>query len=135
MSSDTSSAYSGSDTMQSVPSGTDEVDLSGLHESVVDSDEEDLAESIDSLTLRDTVRDCLEKDPADRSDEDIEIILEFTHSLEAFADMSLAVRRVIYFIFILITVNHLADLLFTGDVLRHGVRCGRQGGDYRDERP
>ena len=93
MSSDTSSAYSGSDTMQSVPSGTEEVDLSGLHESVVDSDEEDLAESIDSLTLRDTVRDCLEKDPADRSDEDIEIILEFTHSLEAFADMSLAVRR------------------------------------------
>lgn len=49
-SSDTSSAYSGSDTMHSVQSSLDaeEVDLSGLVESVVDSDEdEDLAESID----------------------------------------------------------------------------------------
>ena len=43
-SSDSSSAYSGSDTMQSsVPSSVDveEVDLSGLLESVVDSDEEE----------------------------------------------------------------------------------------------
>lgn len=49
-SSDTSSAYSGSDTMTSVHSSSldaDEVDLSGLVESVVDSDEEDLAESMD----------------------------------------------------------------------------------------
>jgi len=49
-SSDTSSAYSGSDTMASVQSSldADEVDLSGLIESIVDSDEEeDLAESMD----------------------------------------------------------------------------------------
>lgn len=51
-SSDTSSAYSGSDTMTSVQSSldadADEVDLSGLVESIVDSDEEeDLAESMD----------------------------------------------------------------------------------------
>ena len=45
----------------------------GLHESHVDSDEEDLAESIGSFTLRDTVRDCLEKDPTDRTAEDIEV--------------------------------------------------------------
>ena len=47
--SDTSSAYSGSDTMcHSVHSlDHDDVDLSGLMESVVDSDEEDLAESIE----------------------------------------------------------------------------------------
>jgi Rap guanine nucleotide exchange factor 2 len=43
----------------------------------VDSDEEDLAESIGSFTLRDTVRDCLEKDPADRTDEDIEVSKSF----------------------------------------------------------
>lgn len=53
-SSDTSSAYSGSDTMQSVHSSSledQEVDLSGLIESVVDTDEEeDLAESIDVST-------------------------------------------------------------------------------------
>ena len=78
--------------MHSLQSGQDEVDLSGLHESVVDSDEEDLAESIGSFTLRDAVRDCLEKDPADRQEEDIEILMEFTHTLEAFADMTQAVR-------------------------------------------
>nr|CAD7257644.1 unnamed protein product [Timema shepardi] len=95
-SSDTSSAYSGSDTMASVQSSldADEVDLSGLIESVVDSDEEeDLAESIDSLTVRDTVRDCLEKDPVDRNEDDIEILLEFTQQLKAFTNMTLAVRR------------------------------------------
>ena len=90
--SDTSSLYSGSDTMHSLPSGQEEMDLSGLHESVVDSDEEDCVESIGSFTLRDAVRDCLEKDPSDRSKEDIEILMEFTHTLEAFSDMTHAVR-------------------------------------------
>ncbi|XP_048513096.1 rap guanine nucleotide exchange factor 6-like isoform X4 [Athalia rosae] len=97
-SSDTSSAYSGSDTMTSVPGSldadTDELDLSGLVESIVDSDEEeDLAESMDSLTVRDTMRDCLEKDPAERTADDIEILLEFTQHLKAFTNMTLAVRR------------------------------------------
>ena len=49
-SSDTSSAYSGSGTMTSIHSSSldqEEVDLSGLVESVVDSDEDDLAESMD----------------------------------------------------------------------------------------
>lgn len=55
-SSDTSSAYSGSDTMTSVQSSldadADEVDLSGLVESIVDSDEEeDLAESMDVRSI------------------------------------------------------------------------------------
>ncbi|GIY80976.1 putative rap guanine nucleotide exchange factor [Caerostris extrusa] len=63
--SDTSSAYSGSDTMQSVQSVSldeQDVDLSGLVESIVDSDEEEeLTESMESLTVRDTVRECLEK--------------------------------------------------------------------------
>jgi len=34
----------------------------------------------------------LEKDPADRTPEDIEILMEFTHTLEAFAGMTQAVR-------------------------------------------
>ncbi|EFX70422.1 hypothetical protein DAPPUDRAFT_328339 [Daphnia pulex] len=92
--SDTSSAYSGSDTMHSSVPSSDQVDLTGLMESIVDSDEEeDLAESIDSLTVRDTVRECLEKDPSDRTDDDIEILLEFTQHLRAFANMTLSVRR------------------------------------------
>ncbi|PSN46583.1 hypothetical protein C0J52_13859 [Blattella germanica] len=95
-SSDTSSAYSGSDTMASVQSSLDqdEVDLSGLIESTVDSDEEeDLADSMDSLTVRDTIRECLEKDPSERSEDDVETLLEFTQHLKAFTNMTLAVRR------------------------------------------
>ena len=61
------------------------------HESEIDSDEEDLGESIESF--RDAVRDCLETDPAARSEEDIEILMEFTHTLEAFSAMTHAVRR------------------------------------------
>ncbi|KAK7067439.1 Rap guanine nucleotide exchange factor 2, partial [Halocaridina rubra] len=94
--SDTSSAYSGSDTMcHSLHSSLepDDVDLSGLTESAVDSDEEDLAESMESLAVRDQVRECLEKDPSERTDDDIEILLEFTQRLQAFSNMTLAVRR------------------------------------------
>jgi len=92
-SSDSSSAYSGSCDMQSSLE-VEEVDLTGLMESVVDSDEEeDLSESMGNLTVRDAVRDCLEKDPSDRTEEDIEILLEFTQHLKAFTNMTLSVRR------------------------------------------
>ncbi len=43
--------------------------------------------------MRDTVRECLEKDPSDRTDDDIEILLEFTQHLRAFSNMTLSVRR------------------------------------------
>lgn len=43
--------------------------------------------------MRDTVRECLEKDPVERTEEDIEILLEFTQHLKAFTNMTLAVRR------------------------------------------
>ncbi|KAJ8934803.1 hypothetical protein NQ318_015234 [Aromia moschata] len=95
-SSDTSSAYSGSDTMASTHSELDgdELDLTGLVESIVDSDEEDdLVESMDSLTVRDRVRDCLEKEPTERTEDDIEALLEFTQHLKAFTNMTLAVRK------------------------------------------
>jgi Rap guanine nucleotide exchange factor 2 len=39
------------------------------------------------------VRDCLEKDPADRTPEDIDTLLEFTQTLPAFNNMTLATRR------------------------------------------
>lgn len=54
-SSDTSSAYSGSDTMASVYGSSldgEEIDFSGLVESTVDSDEEDLAESMDVSCIK-----------------------------------------------------------------------------------
>lgn len=43
--------------------------------------------------MRDTVRECLEKDPSDRTEDDIETLLEFTKNLQAFTNMTLAVRR------------------------------------------
>lgn len=45
------------------------------------------------LTVRDTYRECLEKDPNDRMEEDIETLLEFMQHLPAFANMTLSVRR------------------------------------------
>ncbi|XP_043208964.1 rap guanine nucleotide exchange factor 6-like, partial [Amphibalanus amphitrite] len=97
-SSDTSSAYSGSDTMQSLQSSIDpaeDVDLTGLIESTVDSDEdeEDLMATMDSINPRDAVRECLETDPANRTEDDVEILLEFTQHLRAFSNMTLSVRR------------------------------------------
>ncbi|XP_011499860.1 PREDICTED: rap guanine nucleotide exchange factor 2-like isoform X5 [Ceratosolen solmsi marchali] len=117
-SSDTSSAYSGSDTMTSVQSSLDadpdEVDLSGLVESIVDSDEEeDLAESMDSLTVRDTVRECLEKDPVERTEDDIEVLLEFTQHLKAFTNMTLAVRRALCAVMVFAVVERAGMVVLT----------------------
>nr|XP_046180551.1 rap guanine nucleotide exchange factor 2-like isoform X13 [Oncorhynchus gorbuscha] len=74
-----------------------DMDLSGLPETAVDSeeddDEEDMERASDPLMSRDVVRDCLEKDPMDRTDDDIEQLLEFMHQLPAFANMTMSVRR------------------------------------------
>lgn len=48
---------------------------------------------LQSLTVRDTVRECLEKDPSERTEDDVETLLEFTQHLKAFTNMTLAVRR------------------------------------------
>ena len=117
-SSDSSSAYSGSDTMHSMQSSGDveEVDLTGLMESVVDSDEEeeeDLAESMGNLTVRDAVRDCLEKDPSDRNEEDVEILLEFTQHLKAFTNMTLSVRRALVATMVFAVVEKSSTIVMT----------------------
>lgn len=39
------------------------------------------------------MRECLEKEPSERTDDDIETLLEFTQQLKAFTNMTLAVRR------------------------------------------
>lgn len=61
---------------QATESDLGDVDLSGLPEAPVDSEEEeeedeDLERASDGLLGRDLVRECLEKDPADRNDDDI----------------------------------------------------------------
>ncbi|XP_040827169.1 rap guanine nucleotide exchange factor 6 isoform X7 [Ochotona curzoniae] len=74
-----------------------DVDLTRLPEGPVDSeDEEEEDEEIDRtdpLHGRDVVRECLEKEPADKTDDDIEQLLEFMHQLPAFANMTMSVRR------------------------------------------
>ncbi|XP_005105136.2 rap guanine nucleotide exchange factor 2 isoform X2 [Aplysia californica] len=96
--SDTSSAYSGSDVMHTSlddPEAPD-VDLSGLAESMVDSDDEEgYAESTESFTIRDAERDCLEKEPSERTEEDIQILLNFTQHLKAFSNMTEHTRRLL----------------------------------------
>uniref|UniRef100_A0AAX7T813 Rap guanine nucleotide exchange factor (GEF) 6 n=1 Tax=Astatotilapia calliptera TaxID=8154 RepID=A0AAX7T813_ASTCA len=69
-----------------------------MNEAAVDSEEEeeedeDLERASDTLLGRDLVRECLEKDPVDRNDDDIEQLLEFMHQLPAFANMTMSVRR------------------------------------------
>ncbi|XP_054481228.1 LOW QUALITY PROTEIN: rap guanine nucleotide exchange factor 6 [Anoplopoma fimbria] len=87
-----------SDIYQATESELGDVDLSGLPEAAVDSEEEeeedeDLERASDTLLGRDLVRECLEKDPADRNDDDIEQLLEFMHQLPAFTNMTMSVRR------------------------------------------
>lgn len=62
--------------VQATESELGDVDLSGLPEAAVDSEEEeeedeDLERASDTLLGRDLVRECLEKEPADRNDDDI----------------------------------------------------------------
>eukprot|EP00096_Caligus_rogercresseyi_P009497 TRINITY_DN3238_c0_g2_i1.p1 TRINITY_DN3238_c0_g2~~TRINITY_DN3238_c0_g2_i1.p1 ORF type:complete len:1352 (+),score=489.49 TRINITY_DN3238_c0_g2_i1:114-4058(+) len=117
--SDSSSAYSGSDTMlQSV----EEMDLSGLLESVVDSDVEEEEEDEDDeeessvespLVVRDAVRDCLEKDPSDRGEEDVEVLLEFTQHLKAFTNMTMSVRRALVSTMVFAVVEKAGTVVMT----------------------
>lgn len=61
--------------LQATENEPGDMDLSGLPETAVDSeeddDEEDIERASDPLMSRDIVRDCLEKDPMDRTDDDI----------------------------------------------------------------
>nr|XP_015204990.1 PREDICTED: rap guanine nucleotide exchange factor 6 isoform X4 [Lepisosteus oculatus] len=87
-----------SDIYQATESEVGDVDLSGLPEAAVDSEEEeeedeDIDRASDPLLGRDVVRECLEKDPVDRMDDDVEQLLEFMHQLPAFANMTMSVRR------------------------------------------
>ncbi|MCJ8740981.1 hypothetical protein PDJAM_G00065380 [Pangasius djambal] len=93
-----SASSSLSDIYHATESEVGDMDLSGLPEAPVDSDDEyeedeDLEHASDTLLGRDVVRECLEKEPAERNDDDIELLLEFMHQLPAFANMTMSVRR------------------------------------------
>nr|XP_033782847.1 rap guanine nucleotide exchange factor 6 isoform X2 [Geotrypetes seraphini] len=109
-----------SDIYQATESEMGDVDLTGLPEAPVDSeDEEEEDEEIDRtsepLLGRDIVRECLEKDPADRMDDDIEQLLEFMHQLPAFANMTMSVRRELCAVMIFEVVEQAGAI-----ILEHG---------------
>ena len=89
----------------------EEVDLSGLMESVVDSDEDEEDET--SLLVRDAVRECLEKDPSDRTAEDVDTLLEFTQHLKAFTNMTLSVRRALVATMVFAVVEKAGTVVMT----------------------
>ncbi|XP_047661531.1 rap guanine nucleotide exchange factor 6 isoform X3 [Tachysurus fulvidraco] len=93
-----SASSSLSDIYHATESEVGDMDLSGLPEAPVDSDDEyeedeGLEHASDSLLARDVVRECLEKKPVERNDEDIELLLDFMHQLPAFDNMTMSVRR------------------------------------------
>lgn len=67
-----------------------DLDLSGMKETIVDldSDDEDEMISSDTAVVRDIVRDCLEKEPAERTENDIHILMDFMQHLPAFSKKS-----------------------------------------------
>uniref|UniRef100_A0A8C1PBT9 Rap guanine nucleotide exchange factor 2 n=1 Tax=Cyprinus carpio TaxID=7962 RepID=A0A8C1PBT9_CYPCA len=108
-----------SDIYQATESECGDMDLSGLPETAVDSDEddddEDVGRGTDHLMSRDIVRDCLEKDPMDRTDDDIEQLLEFVQQLPAFASLSVSVRRELCAVMVFAVVERAGTI-----VLNHG---------------
>lgn len=45
------------------------------------------------MELRDSVRECLEKDPNERTEDDIPTLLEFMQHMPAFANLTVCVKR------------------------------------------
>merc|ERR1719400_2820442 len=82
-------------------------------ESVVDSDEDEDGEDETSLLVRDAVRECLEKDPSDRTAEDIDTLLEFTQHLKAFTNMTLSVRRALVATMVFAVVEKAGTVVMT----------------------
>jgi Rap guanine nucleotide exchange factor 2 len=68
--------------------------MSMLEDSTIDSDSEDVGnESYESVVVQDKVHEILEKSRASRTDEDIEVLLDFMQNLPAFNNMTLATRH------------------------------------------
>ncbi|KAG5829940.1 hypothetical protein ANANG_G00320230, partial [Anguilla anguilla] len=103
------------------------MDLSGLPETAVDSeeddDEEDIERASDPLMSRDIVRDCLEKDPMDRTDDDIEQLLEFMHQLPAFANMTMSVRRELCAVMVFAVVERAGTIVLNDGEEVSGARA------------
>uniref|UniRef100_H0V3A7 Rap guanine nucleotide exchange factor 2 n=1 Tax=Cavia porcellus TaxID=10141 RepID=H0V3A7_CAVPO len=111
--------------LQATESEAGDMDLSGLPEKAVDSededDEEDIQRASDLLMSRDIVWDCLEKDLIHRTQEDIEQLLEFMHQLPAFANMTMSVRRELCAVMVFAVVERARTI-----VLNDGEEVGKR---------
>ena len=74
--------------------------------------------SFQSLNVRDNVRDSLEKDPVDRTNQDLDILMEFTQKLEAFNQMTEAVRRVLCSVMVFAVVEKAGKYKFAQYLLK-----------------
>lgn len=98
---------------------------------------------VQSLAVRDTVRECLEKDPSERTESDIETLLEFTKNLQAFTNMTLAVRRALCSVMVFAvvekagtTVMNDGEELDSWSVLINGhveIEYNSENGVYREK--
>jgi Rap guanine nucleotide exchange factor 2 len=78
-------------------STTDGDEFAGLPETAVDTDDDD-EESIPShdysfVELKDNVRECLEKEPMQRTSDDIHVLMEFMQQMPALASLPLSIKR------------------------------------------
>ena len=79
-----------------------------------------------SLHLRDHVRDSLEKDPVDRTSEDIERLLDFTQKLDAFTHMTNAVQRQLCRVMVFAVVEKAGTtVMMDGKKIIHSALCSR----------
>ncbi|KAJ8023170.1 Rap guanine nucleotide exchange factor 2 [Holothuria leucospilota] len=76
-----------------VSSEFDQGESNSIGENAFDSDDDETSESSGSLYVRDIVRDCLEKDPHERTEDEIEILLDFMRHLPALSTMTMSVRK------------------------------------------
>ncbi|MFH4975287.1 hypothetical protein AB6A40_001996 [Gnathostoma spinigerum] len=77
-------------------SSTNDDDLHGLPETAVDSEEEDdeSCPSHDSFyEMKDSVRECLEKEPGERNADDLAILLDFMQHMSALSALPLSIKR------------------------------------------
>ncbi|XP_067877876.1 rap guanine nucleotide exchange factor 2-like [Heterodontus francisci] len=90
------------------------MDPSGLSETVEDTtnnDVEDIKGPSEPLIIRDIVRDCLRKDPRNRTDEDIEQLLEFMQQLPAFSNLPISIKRELCTMMVFQVVNRAGNLI------------------------
>ncbi|VDM94913.1 unnamed protein product [Thelazia callipaeda] len=75
-------------------SSANEDDLHGLPEAAVDSEDDESCPSYDSFhELKDSVRECLEKEPSERTADDICTLLDFMQHMSALATLPLSIKR------------------------------------------